>query len=693
MAVLLMLATLLDVSVMPQMPPAAPPRSDASGAGAARTFPTRFADEFISCLMTRTSRALSGPQPFLNQTLFEEVRTNTFAFLNATTQVDPSPEQQQAIIDSMKGQVTDPNNPNYGRFGNYLAFGNAYKELMWRVQAAAVRKSLTEAEQITLETQRKKLRDYVGLVNKDLVEFDALHADPLTFALHAPFNEAEFANLQSRMERSSVGGLSTVMTSLRDLASPPLPWPDLIVGSGGTAGYYIHEFQSEQIFLGAIEKLGSVEDEKLPGVVHLDQAKLLSWPKRDVPTEAALQRWVIEHGSGDVGFVPSRDELVAFRKGKLLKLDTSDWWAIDQLSDDELRVRIEKDGGATVSMADYPKHGFRAAAPAPPLIAMRTGPFAGQGQLFVFAVDATDMGMHLYIRSRPLPKRSLDLLKVPPAMSIWHGPSWQGLRTSLTLATERSGPDAPHQGRVLVNLDLFNGSEYPQAVALDPAQVSNWFDIYGPSGLLIPGLVARLPYDLPRDEKGNVIPRTIQPGQSLRLLENANLGLAYPLAEPGQYQITFGGQERTLSLSHGRSCPQSNLLTIDVAAGSIPLIHKYWRLFKDKPIEPPPATNWSLDHASVADPQTLAFRRPDYEVTNWVILTFTDKAEPVPEQKWTLFGNDVERPWPKPRDVLLGKTELGFAHLLLPPLADKEWPACQDHIKERLREHLRPVAD
>ena len=600
-----------------------------SGAGAARTFPIRFADEFISRLTTRASRT---PQPFLNQTLFDEVRTNTIAFLNATTQVDPSPEQQQAIINSMIGQVTDPTSPNYRRLGSYLAFGNAYKDLMWRVQAATVRKSLTKAE------------------------------------------------------------LSTVMAGLRDLATPPLPWPDLIVGSGGTVEYHIHEFQSEQIFLGATERLGSVEDEKQPGVVHLDQAKLLSWPKRDVPTEAALQRWVIEHGSGDVGFVPSRDELVTFRKGKLLKLDTSDWWVIDQLSDDELRARIEKDGGATVSMADYPKHGFRAVAPAPPLIAMRTGPFAGQGQLFVFAVDATDMGMHLHIRARPAPERSLDFLKVPQAMSVWHGPSWQGLRTSLRLATERSGADAPQQGRVLINLDLFNGSEYPQVVALDPAQVSNSFDIYGPSGQLIPGLVARLPNDLPRDEKGNVIPRTVQPGQSLRLLENVNLGLAYPLAEPGQYQITFGGQEQTLSLSHGRSCPQSNLLTIDVAAGSVPLIHKYWRLFKDKPIEPP-SSNWSLHHASVADPQTLAFRRPDYESTNWVFLTFTDSAEPVPEQKWTPFGIDVKRPWPKPRDVLLGKTELGFAHLLLPPLADKEWPACQEHIKERLREHLRPVAD
>ena len=611
----------------PQMPAAAPPRSDASGAGAARTFPIRFADEFISRLMTRTNRALSGPQPFLNQTLFEELRTNTIAFLNATTQVDPSPEQQRAIIDSMIEQVTDPNSPSYGRFGNYLAFGNAYKDLMWRVQAAAVRESLTKAE------------------------------------------------------------LSAVMSGLRDLATPPLPWPDLIVGSGGTVGYYTHEFQSEQIFLGATERLGSVEDEKQPSVVHLDQAKLLSWPKRDVPTEAALQQWVMEHGSGDVGFVSSRDELVAFRKGRLLKLDTSDWWVIDQLSDDELRARIEKEGGATVSMADYPKQGFRAVAPAPPLIAMRTGPFAGQGQLFVFAVDATDMGMHLHIRSRPVPKRSLDLLKVPQAMSVWHGPAWQGLRTSLTLATERTGSDAPQQGRVLVNLDLFNGSAYPQSVALDPAQVSNWFDIYSPSGQLIPGLVARLPNDQPRDEKGNVIPRTIQPGQSLRLLENVNLGLAYPLAEPGQYQITFGGQERTLSLSHGRSCPQSNLLTIDVAAGSVPLIHQYWQLFKDKPIEPP-APNWYLHHASVADPQTLAFRRPDYVYTNWVILTFTDSAEPVPEQKWTPFGIDVKRPWPKPRDVLLGKTELGFAHLLLPPLADKEWPACEEHIKERLREHL-----
>lgn len=603
-----------------------------SGAGAARTFPTRFADEFIRNLMTRSGRALSGPQPFLDQRLFEEVRMSTIAFLSATTQVDPSPEQQQAIIDSMIGQVTDPKNPSYGRFGNYLAFGNAYKDLMWRVQAAAVRKSLTKAE------------------------------------------------------------LSAVMSGLRDLATPPLPWPDLIVGSGGTVEYTIHEFQSEQIFLGATERLGSVEDEKQPGVVHLDQAKLLSWPKHDVPTEVALQRWVFEHGSGDVGFVPSRDELVAFRKGKLLKLDTSDWWAIDQLSDDELRARIEKEGGETVSMAEYPKHGFRAITPDPPLIAIRTGPFAGQGQLFVFAVDATDMGMHLHIRSRPLPKRSLDLLKVPQAMSVWHGPSWQGLRTSLTLATERSGPDAPQQGSVLVNLDLFNGSEYPQAVALDPAQVSNWFDIYGPSGQLIPGLVARLPSDLPRDEKGNVIARTIQPGESLRLLENVNLGLAYPFAEPGQYQIIFGGQERTLSLSHGRSCPQSNLLTIDVAAGSVPLIHKYWRLFKDKPIDPP-APNWSLHHASVADPQTLAFRRPDFVYTNWVILTFTDTAEPVPEQKWTLFGIDVKRPWPEPRDVLLGKTELGFAHLLLPPLADKEWPACQEQIKERLREHLRPIAD
>jgi beta-lactamase regulating signal transducer with metallopeptidase domain len=668
------------------------------------TFPKQFADALITCLKTREPRDKNGPH-FIDEKFLNELRVNTVAFLTAKVSVDPNPELQQDIIDSMTRRVTDPNDPTYYRFGSYLGFGNAFKDLMWRVHAAATRPELSPEERATLEAQRQKLRGFVKLVDEqDVPKFDALLADPLSQSLHLPLSEEAFAKLWGQTQGSSVGGLCAVNTAVQRMVTEAAPpWPDRIIGSGGPTGNRSHEFASEEVFLGASEQLGSIEDEKAPGVVHLDQAKLLTWPKNDVPDLAALLIRTAEHGAGDVGYSPSRDELIAFRSGKLLKLDTSDWNTVDQMTDDELRAKIEKDGTATLSMAEYPKHGFRAVAPDPPLIAMRRGPFDdGSGNLYVFAIDAGDIGMYLGVRPRPVPRRTLDLLKIPPAMAQTYGHPWHGLRTSLTLAD----PDRSklNLGQVLVNLDLLNESPFPQHVALDPAGTTNSFTIYGPDGKQITGLMGGMPSNVPRDANDMVIPRTVQPGESIRLLENFNLGLACYFPSPGWYQITFGGQERSLSLgTYGRSYSASNLLTINIAAGPRPLIHQVWELFYGQQIDNGLEAHKSIwlgsegpirgvVHPHMADPHTLAFRRSDYEYTNFVILTFTDSADPVPETKWTPWSIKVNRPWPKPRDVLLGKTDLGFAHLLIPPLADEEWPLCEKQFRGRLGERLTPVA-
>lgn len=659
----------------------------------ARVFPTRFADEFIARLKTRTARALSGPQPFLNLTLFDTLRASTIDFLTATTRSDPSPETQQAIIDSMILRVTDPNDPTYPKFEDYLQFGNAYKDLMWRVQTAMARPPLTEADQARWVSQAEVLRALIrGADEQELARFEALLQDPLWLGLRAPLDDGEFVKLIESLQRSSVGGLFAVMSGLNVLPTPPLPWPDQIVGSGGPIGDLSHEFQSEQHFQGTSEALGSVEDPQQPGVVHLDQAMLLTFPKQDVPDLAAMQKWVMEHGFGDVGYSPTRDELIAFRRGKILKLDTNDWWIVDQMSDDDLRARIDREGTDAISLSDYPKQGLRAIATDPPLIAMRTGPFEGQGQLFVFAVGATDMGMHLQIRPRPTVPRSLNLLRIPFAMSRPQGRPWRGLRTSLTLA-DPSQTSQLHlfRGRVLVNVDLFNESEYPQTVAFDPTQASNSFDIRTPSGRMARSLVGQMPGEVARDEKGQVIPRVIQPGESIRLLESFNLGLACELEEAGQYQIRFGGQDRAFNLGHhGRSYPPSNLLTLDVALGTTPLIHDYWRLFaENENVKRLPY--WAFNRPGLADEHTLYFRRSDYLYTNFVILTFTDSADPLPDRRWTPGGIHVDLPWPKMREVLLGETALGFAHLLLPPTADEEWPQCEEQIRTILGVHLTPT--
>lgn len=678
-----------DDSIMVGEPRVQPPMPSGSND---RVFPTRFADEFIARLKTRTVRALSGPQPFLNPTFLDVLRAHTIAFLTATTKSDPTPESQQAIIDSMIRRVTNPDDPTYQKFGDYLQFGNAYKDLMWRVQAAMARTPGTEPEQQQLAAQAESLRTYIRRADsRDVNRFNDLLNDPLWFGLQSPLGDAEFRKLEDRLQASSVGGLFAVMSGLQVLNTPPLAWPDQIVGSGGPTGNLAHEFQSEQHFQGITEVLGSVEDPQQPGVVHLDQVMLVRFPKQDVPDLAALQKWVLEHGFGDVGYSPTRDELIAFRRGKLLKLDTNDWWVVDQMSDDDLRAKIEQDGTETISLVDYRKQGLRAATSDPALIAIRTGAFDGQGQLFVFAVGATDMGMHVHIRPRPAAKRSLDLLQIPVSMSAPHGRPWHGLRTSMTLAEPtRTSPEFLNRGRVLVNVDLYNGSEYPQTVAFDPTQASNSFDIYSPNGTLVATLVGQMPGDVERDEQGQVIPRVVQPGKSIRLLENFNLGLAYPLVEPGQYQIRFGGQDRALNLGHyGRSYPPSNMLTLDVANGATPLIHNYWRMFVENE-DVPKVPHWFSHRPGIADERTLYFRRADYVYTNFVLLTFTDSADPVPDRKWTPGGIQVPNPWPKMRDVLLGQTPLGFAHLLLPPTADEEWPQCEEQVRAILGVHLTP---
>ncbi|MBL8814469.1 MAG: PQQ-binding-like beta-propeller repeat protein [Planctomyces sp.] len=665
-----------------------------------RTFPTRFADALVTSLRTRATRVLSGPQPYMSQELFEEVRRNTIAFLTTSLKVDPPVDRQQAIIDSMRQRITDPNAPGYSRysmFESYLRFGNAYKDLMWRVYHAANRIELTSEESTRLEAQREVVRQRLRTVpvgadaaaqekaNAALALLNALMSDPLWVVWQTPFSEEEWPKVADRINNSG-GGWDNVSRVL-ELFSPGIPWPDRIVGSAGSVGNLSHEFASEEIFLGATENLGSTEHENSPGVIDLDQAKLLSWPTADVPDLAALLQRVKEHGHGDIGYSPSRDELVAFRGGRLLKLETNDWWIADQISDDELRARIEKGGASSISMSEYPKDGFRSQNQSPSLIAIRTGPFADQGQLFVFAVDASDTGMYVHIRPRPILNRSLDLLSLPAAMRVPLGPARQGLRTSLTLADERIDPVYLYRGRVLINVDLFNGSDRPQVVAFDPALASNSFDVYGPDGQLITGLVGQMPVVVQRDDQGRVIPRVVQPGKSIRLLEDFNLGLACPLEQVGQYRITFGGQEGTLNLgNYGRSYPPSNMLTLDVAPGSVPPIHQVWKLFREQPIDSDSEqfrTWWQLEmqNPSVWDSHTLVFRRGDYEGIHFIWLKFTESAD---SSSVNVPGISGMPTLPPSRSVLLGRTRFGYAHLIVCENADREWPDCEQKMRMQL---------
>jgi hypothetical protein len=129
------------------------------------------------------------------------------------------------------------------------------------------------------------------------------------------------------------------------------------------------------------------------------------------------------------------------------------------------------------------------------------------------------------------------------------------------------------------------------------------------------------------------------------------------------------------------------MLTLDVADGATPLIHDYWRMFTNSE-GVPRVPHWGSHRPGVLDERTLYFRRSDYVYTNFVLLTFTDSADPVPDRKWTPGGIQAPDPWPKLRDVLLGQTPLGFAHLLLPPTADEEWPQCEEQVRATLGTHL-----
>lgn len=272
-----------------------------------------------------------------------------------------------------------------------------------------------------------------------------------------------------------------------------------------------------------------------------------------------------------------------------------------------------------------------------------------------------------------LPRQMHDLPASPkPLAGVW-GPASNGLRSRLTLLD-----DAPHVGSAKVRVELWNEGDVPQEIALDPRKAGKGFVIQTLDGKQVRQAIENLPVKAPRDTDVSI---TIPPGKTVTLLDEFDLGYAFFFQKPAEYQLRFGGECKFPGVV-SEDFPESNTLKIDLTDGPRPEFQRIRQLLIMDVAENG-GPHWR--GPSVIDDHTFVFRRLDYVYVNQVVLQFTDSVEPaplyVPE-----FPKDV--PTPKARDVLLGKTKLGFAHLQIPELADKEWTKCEEQIRGRMSGEL-----
>jgi beta-lactamase regulating signal transducer with metallopeptidase domain len=261
------------------------------------------------------------------------------------------------------------------------------------------------------------------------------------------------------------------------------------------------------------------------------------------------------------------------------------------------------------------------------------------------------------------------------------GPAWEGLRTRIVAVDAK-----PTLGQARISIELWNAGSEPQQYRFDPRLAATGLEVTDSKGTTQTSIMRHLPCQVPLDEKGKVTERTLAPGEKVTLTQELNLGLAYYFEQPGQYQIRFGGQAKKLSLgAEGHGYPQSNSLTLDIAEGSRPEIHQIWKLFQEVsflPDKTPASSDLFNDH-------TVRVWLRERTNCPHCLVTFRESHDP-PKHPYLSQGETVLTY--KIHDVLLGKTKLGYAHLQVRELFDTTWPECEQQIKERLGEHLQPVA-
>jgi hypothetical protein len=413
----------------------------------ADAFARKVADAFVAALQGQKLRFLDAKTVDL---LGAELRD----FVRGQSPRAPSEDLAAALAGSVDRYVPDYFHDDEE---TYLEFRDRVNTLKLKLHwALSERPSADDVRR--RDAQRQWMRDYIagcpenpvslqahrlqpgGLRAMALAELERWFADPLS-PLHFGMDDEQFGNVQASVQKQqkTFEGSGTMSVEYmpaqflygawgirlpwhKDPADPgrviyevQLPFDDTVVGYDGSGLQMNVRFASQERFRGYdASMLAAISPEGMPSnALDVATGRLLNfWPESIARTPLdgpERKAWLAEKKGFDLGLDMSRTVIAGFRGAKLAKLDVSDWFAADRVSDAALRQLVAEKGGDGVSVVDFPLWPYGAKTPPPTFIAVVTA----EGRLAVAGVtmrsvhpnDPMDGWVSLRVRLRPLDVR------------------------------------------------------------------------------------------------------------------------------------------------------------------------------------------------------------------------------------------------------------------------------------------------